>query len=341
MLDSLSSYTDLASPMTSMFQNIFTTADYAITVPFDIKSLSYFSWLKLKTLRQTKARWCWFDKASKDDKDAGTRLGTLRFLPYEIRQQIFQIVLEDYFDEVEEQVVQQMSIFNTGRPYDACVNRSMLKIEFEARHCSCRRDKVPNVFDLRSYFGVRRATERPPMSLRLASPSIQPEFDCVLLSCRTFQFTCPFTLHRFLDQLSPFQQRQLKRLRLCMFQYWVCATDSLTHRDQWMTACQRLPPGLKSVEMQSPYRLIDVPAFWKNQSKSFYLGQANNKVNRLAMELLEALCNKVSRASPRAVISWTDREHIGKEDYAILAAGLAELEPWSEEWHTWMDGWNV
>ena len=341
MLDSLWSYTDLASPMTSMFQNIFTTADYAITVQFDIKSQSYFSLLKLKTLRQTKARWCWFDKASKVDKDAGTRLGTLRFLPYEIRQQIFQIVLEDYFDEVEEQLGQKFSTFNRGRPCIGRVDRSMLQIWVEGLHCCCKRDKVPNVFDLRSYFGFWHATERLPMSLRLASPSIQPEFDCVFLSRSTFCFTCPFTLQRFLDQLSPFQQRQLKRLRLCMFQSWVCATDSLTQRDQWMTACQRLPPGLKSVEIESPHRLENVPGFWTNRSTEYYLGQAHNKVKRLAMELLEALCKKVSRASPRAVISWTDRDHVSKEDYAILAAGLAELEPWSEEWHTWMDERNV
>ena len=329
MLDSLSSCTDLASLMASMFQQIFTTADYAITVPFDVKSLSYFSLLKAKTLRQTKARWCWFDKASKDDKDAGTRLGTLRFLPYEIRQQIFQIVLEDYFDEVEEQLGQQYPILNRWRYRGVgSVNRSMLQIDFEGRHCCCKRDKVPNVFDLRSYFGVRQATERLPMSLRLASPSIQPEFDCVFLSRSTFQFICPFTLHKFLDQLSPFQQSQLKCLRLSMFQRWGCDSDSSTRRDQWMAACQRLPRGLKSVEMQPPDRLEDVPAVWTKRSTEFYFGQpSNDNIRRIAMELLEALCKEVSRASPQAVISWTADEELGKEDCAALDAMLAELEP--------------
>ena len=341
MLDSLPSYTDLASPMTSMckkLQKTFTTTDYAITCPFDIKSLPHFSMLKVKTLKQTRARWCWFDKASKDDKVAGTRFGTLRYLPYEIRQQIFQIVLEFYFDEVDEQLEQQLSIFNRGRfPFVGHVNRWMLQIEFETRHCFCKRDRIPNVFDLRSYFGFLQGAKRLPMSLRLASPSIQPEFDCVFLSCSTFQFTCPFTLQKFLDQLSPFQQRQLKCLSLSMFPWYVCDSDSFTRRDQWMATCQRLPPGLKSVEMEPPYYMRDVRAFWTNQSIYFYSGQADDYVKRLAMELLEELFKKVSRASPRAVIFWTRREHLGTEEYAFLKAGLAELEPWSEEWHAYMD----
>ena len=327
--------------MYKRLSKIFTTTDYAITVPFDIKSLPCFSLLKAKTLRQTKARWCWFDKANKDDKDAGTRLGTLRLLPYEIRQQIFQIVLEDYFDAVEEQLEQKLSIFNEDK-YE-CVGRldtSMLKIEYEGLHCCCKRDKAPSVFDLRSYFSIWPAIERQPMSLRLASPSIQREFDSIFLARSTFEFTCPLTLHRFLDQLSPSQQRQLKRLSLSMFEYWVCRSDSMPRRrrrDQWIAACQRLPPGLKSVEMQPPLKLSDIPVFWTNRSTAFYSGQAG-LVNRLAMELLEVPCRKISRASPRAVIFWKRDRFLGTEDYAVLDAGLAELEPWSEEWYTYMDG---
>ena len=339
MLESLSSYFDLVSLMTSTFRSFFTTADYAITVPFDIESLSRFSLLKAKTLRQTKARWCWFDTARKDDQDAGTSLGTLRFLPYEIRQQIFQIVLEDYFDEVEEQLRQHNSVFNRCR--SRCVghiDRSLLEIHFEGLHCSCKRDRVPNVFNLGSYF-VWPAPERLFMSLRLASPSIQREFDSVFLSRSTFQFTCSFTLQYFLDQLSPFQRKQLRCLSISIFQYWVCDSYSLTRRDPWMAACQRLPPSLKSVEMQSPYDLKDVPEFLI-KSTYFRSGQADRNVNRLATELLGMLCKKVSRASPRAVISWTRRQWLEKEGSAILDAALAELEPWSEEWCIYMDGQN-
>lgn len=230
-----------------------------------MKSLSYFSPVKARVSWQTRARWCWFGKASKDDEEAGTRLGTLRFLPFEVRQQILKIVLEGCFDEVKEQTKQEKFIYNIGRyPLRGDLDRSELHTVFQCRHRSCKRDKVPDIFDLRFYFGVtgvERDLERPPINLRFASTSIRTEFDRAFLARRNFRFTCPFTLQEFLDKLSLFPLRQLKSLKLSMFEHWACYSDSLTRRDQWMTAYQRLPSGLKSVEIQAPYRLIDVPAF--------------------------------------------------------------------------------
>ena len=347
MLDSLSSYAALA--MTRIFPKVFTTADYEITVPFDIRCLSYFSTLRAKTLWRTKTRWCWFDKASKEDDDAGTRLGTLRFLPYEIRQQIFEIVLEDHFVEVEDYLRYEAPRWPEGDPEDEVevedngpfLDRLMLQIRFWARHCSCERDRIPNVFDLRSYFVVDCRTEKLPMGLRLASKSIQQEFDRIFLSRRTFQFTCPFTINRFLDQLSPIQQRQLKRLNIDMFVWWGCSSARLTPRDQWMRAFERLPPGLQSVELRSPRPLNDVLRFWTEKAGPAPPGPAEDRAKIFAMGLLDAACKKITRASPRAVITWIGREKLGTEDNALLDAGLAELEPWSEEWHTYIDGQNV
>ena len=331
--------TYLTSPTIKMFEKLqksFTTPDLAITVPFDIKSLSYFSLLRARALRQTKARWCWFDKASKDDQEAGSSLGTLRFLPYEIRQQIFEIVLEDYFDEFDEQIRQRRNNFEYKEALYTCdgaLNRSELFIQ----HWCWRQYEVRRIFDLQSYHTDRLPTERHPLSLRLASPSIQAEFDGVFLGRSTFQFACPVTLQMFLDQLSPLQQRQLKRLTLCMFlPKWICCSGSLARRDQWMSVCQRLPPGLKSVKILSPDHLTDVPRFWTNASSNSYLDQVYTK--RVAAELLEVLCKKMSRASPRAGISWIYRKKLCKEERDALDSVLAELEPWSGELQTWMDG---
>ena len=126
-----------------------------------------------------------------------------------------------------------------------------------------------------------------------------------------------------------------------MFRYWDCSPHALTRRDQWAAACQRLPPGVRSVEMQPPFDLRKIPGFWTHPSY-FNSNQADGKIKRLATELLDAMYKKVTRASPRAVISWTPREevYISEEEYAILNAGLAELEPWSEEWLTYVNERN-
>ena len=150
------------------------------------------------------------------------------------------------------------------------------------------------------------------MSLRFASTSIRTEFDRVFLARRNFRLTCPFTLQSFLDQLSLFQLRSLKSLEHSMFEHWACYSDTLTRRDQWKAACQHLPSGLKSVEIQAPYRLIDVPGSWTARKRHFYLRQ--DRVNRVPAALLEAMCKKLSRASPRAVRSWTRHESRCKEE---------------------------
>ena len=342
MLDSLSSYADLA--MTSIFPKAFTTVDYAITIPFDIQRLSYFSLLRAKTLWQTKARWCWFEKASKEDDDAGTTLGTLRFLPYEVRQQIFEIVLEDHIVELEERFEQEKFIYNGRGKITDGMNRRMLLNKFMNRRSCSKRDKFPEVSDLRSYILVSHATEKLPTGLRFASLTIRQEFDdlfLLFLSRRTFCFTCPLTIHRFLSQLSSVQQRQLKHVHLSMLTYWACSPDTQKHRALWMTACERLPPGLKSVELQLPCPLRHITFFLPKRWGILLGDQAENQLRRLAMGFLHAVSKKISRALPQAVISWTGREKLGKEDSALLDAGIAELETWSEDWYTYVDGQNV
>ena len=340
MLDSLSSCA--GHVMTSIFPKAFTTLDYEITVPFDIRSLSYFNLLRAKTLWQTKARWSWFDKARKEDDDAGTRLGTLRFLPYEVRQQIFEIVLEDYFVAVEGSLSYQHFIFDGHRwPTGDGVNGLKLQLQFNGKHCCCKQDKVPNVLDLRSYFPGSCATEKGRMGLRLASPSIQQEFDYLFLSRCTFRFSCPFTIHRFLDQLSPIQQRQLKRLALDIFTYWRCSSDLMTCRDQWMTVCERLPPELTSVDLRSHRGFLrGVNRLLKDKPRSLPARHADI-VTRLALACLDVVCKKVSRASPRAVIYWSGHEEVDTEESVVWDAGLPELENWSEDWHKYLAGLDV
>lgn len=71
----------------------------------------------------------------------------------------------------------------------------------------------------------------------------------------------------------------------------------------------------------------------------FYFSQ--DRVNRLAAELLEEMCMKVARGCPRAAISWTFREEMRKEEIDVLDEVLAGLEPWSKEWLAWRDETDI
>ena len=336
-------YAGLILVMRSIFNKFRITSntpDLAMTVPLNVKRLSYFSPLKAKILRRTKERWCWFDKANKDDKEAGTRLGTLRYLPYEIREQIFKIALEDYFDDI---FWRRKRCGTNQLPNSCYLPEFQLRSNFDLFVCCCKRDRMPeirHIFDLASYYCFPRSIGRAPLNLRFTSPSIEPEFERIFLTCSTFEFECAVTVERFLDLLSPFQQSQLKCLRLVPFEdrscYYVPRDCNYERRDHWMTVCQRLPLGLKSVEFVMPDCLIDIPGSWSTRPQ-FYEFDDTAKELELAAELLQELCKKVRRASPRAVISLTSEVGMNEDERNLVDAMLREIEPWSEEWLAWID----
>lgn len=312
------------------------TPDLAITLPSNIRSLSYFSPLKRRTLRQTEERWCWFDQARKDDQEMGTRLGTLRFLPYEVREQIFKIVLDDYFDEFSQRRKRyDFTWLGRRRSKYGALSKLKLRLNIEGVHCCCAHDKKPEVrdiFDLASYDSNPQGLGRAPLNLLFASPSIRPEFARIFLSSCTFEFNCSVTLERFLDWLSPTQQKQLSRLRLLTLQYgdWYPKPH-----DRWMTVCQRLPSRLKSVIFIMPIELKHIPGIWRSVMSWDILDEAEEMGH--AAEILEELCMKVSRAAPRAVISLTRRGKVFKDERDFLDGVLRKIEPWSKDWLAWID----
>lgn len=298
-----------------------------MTIPFDLEGPSCSSLRKARVLRQTELRRCWFNEASKDDKQANTRLGTLRFLPYEIRQQIFKIVLEDYVDE-----------YNLQRKWygDTWLRAEGLtkwQLSYEGWYCRCG-NAEHDVFTLASYSHITQYDKRAPLNLRFASESLEQEFDRVFLASNTFEFNSPASLERFMGMLSPLQQRQLKCIKLHTFGdgYWVYSSDMQKLFKAWMAVCERLPPGLISVQF-----ILSHQRWWRVSLRGYWAG---NRRDRGFVDGFGLLSKKVSRACPRAQISLTGREEMCKEVNDVLDAMLQELEPWSKEWlewHEWMD----
>ncbi|CAF9907881.1 MAG: hypothetical protein ALECFALPRED_004029 [Alectoria fallacina] len=268
--------------------------------------------------------WSWFEKARKDDEEANTRLGTLGYLPYEIRQQILKFVLADYYDKYNRRG-RQLRIAST---YSFSGNLTMCKQNEEC--------ETTGVFDLSSYSRSGTKMDRAPLSLRSVSPSIKLECGCILLTSITFVSTCPASLARFLDQLSPLQQGQLRSLRIHLFGCSICSRDRVKLCNIWVAVCQRLPTGLTSVEFgwtnlggrRRESRMEDGRLRRLSETEEF----------RLAAGMFGVLSKQVWRASSRAKISMTGREGLYKGECNVLDDALDELEPWSREWHEWKDG---
>lgn len=64
---------------------------FAVTLPFKQQDVSRN--LFEHAIDQARRRWAWFTKSRELDAGRGTEFGTLGYLPWEIRQQIFEVVL--------------------------------------------------------------------------------------------------------------------------------------------------------------------------------------------------------------------------------------------------------
>ena len=300
------------------------TPDFAMTVPFELGKLSPFSILRARILWRTIFRWSWFEKARKDDEEANTRLGSLRYLPYEIRQQIFKFVLADYYEQYNRRG-RRLHIAST---YSCAGNLFTCEQENEC--------ETSGVFELRSYSRSGTKMERAPLGLRSVSPSIRLECEYILLTSNNFVSTCPASIRRFLDQLSPLQQGQLRSLRIHLFGCSNCCRDRVELCNLWVAFCQRLPTGLTSVE----FGWTDLGGRrWRPRMEdgSFRRLSEAEKFG-LAAGMFGVLSKQVWRASSRAKLSMTGRERLYKGECDVLDAALEELEPWSKEWHEWKDG---
>ena len=125
------------------------------TVPFDIEAIPSFirstdECRKLinnidKALERTRSRWFWCSQAG-EHGDQG--LGTLNYLPIEIREAILELVLQ-YHIEIEIEIIEEGFIKNFPReglcPYTSLYYESQRlrqrKLRFQAHHsgfmCAC------------------------------------------------------------------------------------------------------------------------------------------------------------------------------------------------------------
>lgn len=67
----------------------------AVTLPFKKQDVSRS--LFERAIDQTQTRWAWFAESRELDTEFSTELGTLGYLPWEIRQQILKVVLDGHY----------------------------------------------------------------------------------------------------------------------------------------------------------------------------------------------------------------------------------------------------
>lgn len=152
---------------------------FVMTLPFDQNPVQRY--ITDEVLSRTQRRWEWFTEARRLDSG----LGTLTYLPAEIRRLIWKLLFE-------------------------CRDTLSCDGLWEYDH-TCG-----PIFDLKAYyfgFGRRGLFDSDGLrGLRLVSLAVKGESDEAFLACRTFRFNHAENLVGFIDQLTPASAERLRSI---------------------------------------------------------------------------------------------------------------------------------
>lgn len=296
----------MANQTISFAPVVLSNSDLAKTFPFFNSDVS--RKFRKKVLKRTKHRRFWFSKAEELDKNRGTQLGTLGFLPWEIRQK----VIENVFDVVYE---------NCWAPKYEYINLETL----ENRPRMYFGDHFPG-----EWSSWRTSTPEflPIVHLRDTSASIKVEVEYTFLTKTTFGFDSPNVLKYFLGSLTTYQKSLLRSFTMQLPTPGNLYGKVNADNKAWMEACAQLPPGLTSIKFGFNNWSMDR---WEDSTSSIYDDDFG---------FLELLSNRVRRC-------WAPRAKLGKEPRTLWEPILGKrgtassvfykVEDWSKEWLEWWD----
>ena len=190
----------------------------AKTLPFDVYEVP--NELQV-SLERTKQRWAWFTKAKDHDEERGTQLGTLGYLPWEIRQKIFGNIFDGCFDV-------QIDRHQWG-DYGFKSRESRWRIW-------CNRKTFPYLWR--------------GLAIRNVSTSMRLEVEHAFITMAHFEFEHDLTL--FLDHLTTYERSLLRSIKIPLIGGPCVEWESETR----MADCARLPSGLTSIIFE--YRYCDL-----------------------------------------------------------------------------------
>lgn len=312
---------------------------YTITLPFDISDAPSWQFVA-DTVEWTIKGWDWFERGRKmvDSKGRLLYLGTLGYLPFEIRNQVYHLVLNDHLHTIVASYKQAHEPPTNNSQQDQDVeDLSNWQLHYQPRGRGTRDhkpSKLPDdeehtlpfpekydglaVFDFRSYLpriqddgGVSNLT----FMLHLASKSLLAELDYVFLTRFTFKFDCPRGLREFLARLPSSRKTLVRAINLEIMGLCQCfgntgwCTKESKYKD-WMEIGKSLPDtleSLRSVDFEVGESAHAIPfggraGYWTSDGDRD--GGFPTHVFRIAevLDLLELLVQQFARSSSMATI---------------------------------------
>lgn len=258
-------------------------------------------------INQTQKRWAWFVRSRELDIERGTDLGTLGYLPWEIRQQIIKAVLDGFFEGEHDRVGHTLCYEPSTALAPDLFNFSYYRMGME----NCR-------MNWDAYSGVP--------GLRHSSATLGFEYDSFFLSNTIFKFNRPTGLGKFLDQLSDYHQTKLRRILINIWVPCGCCSHRLGEdwEDPWKRACFQLPASLRRVSFQlDPSRPRNHARSCKDRGSS----RRSTEI-RATTNLVEVLSKRIARSAPDAVIEMHEsaKKNLLPEQLQLFEAAVHDIE---------------
>ena len=228
---------------------------------YDLKDLKQGRKNLQKAVKRTRARWSWFTRAEKVDKENGTGFGTLNYLPYEIREMIYFLVLDEHIQDITEALVWGDSLYQNPQVAGEADLLGQGHLRFDTPMPLAG---YPKHFSYPIHFGKTDAMDldggtysvKKRAHIRAASASLRSEFDMAVLRKCVILLSRPCTLKDFMSRLDTCPISCLQRLEIDLSDYTAtcCKPDGChIHRGlrSWSVAFTELPSsldGLRSVE---------------------------------------------------------------------------------------------
>ena len=194
-----------------------------------------------KVLKEAAKKWLWRHYAAQLDATAQTKLGTLAYLPVEIRRQIWDHLLRH-----------QLAQHRYTRCTDLRLkNRRQLLISDAGWSDDSRAWDFPNhdVIEIRQETYLSRSWL---YAIRAVSSTIRDECDVILFSSRILRFECPDTMGKFFSHLSTYQWTRLFHIRVDLFADCNCDSPHRgEHPNGWLASFTSLPPNLRTMVIET------------------------------------------------------------------------------------------
>ena len=276
-------------------------SDFAKTLPFNDSDVS--REVRAMILKRTEQRWIWFKKAEELDEARGTKLGTLGFLPWEIRQMIIERVFHGGFGSVIWGYYPNDDTFET---HDEPLS---IFVEFS--------DKGLSHF-------------QSVTCLQDASASMKNDVEHAFLTKTNFEFE--FENHNcdrltyFLSRLTTYQKTLLRSVHILVHTIWNKSRDITADNKALMNFCAQLPSRLTSIDF----------SFYHCPGSMGYFGDGDYQKDSKVSRCLDLLGARIKRC-------WAPRAKIGIRSFTngwVATDPVAfafEVEEWSKKWLQWWE----